>query len=524
VKKQRKSKKMAGGVGIHVQAHNADSQPTEGSHAYAIIVCVFASLGGVFFGYDQGVTSGVLIMDSFLKSFCEGYGGNEFIDCKDNSNDLDNWLTFLTLYNVVYYIGCITGALVGGWVADKCGRRVTIFNAGLLFCIGTTWLCLTPDHSHTSALIARVIQGMGVGNSSFSLPLFGAEMAPKELRGLLSGFMQMTVVTGLLLANIVNLAFEKSTHGWRVTNGVVMAAPIIVMLGIFCVPESPRWTYHKRGKDAAEAELKRLRQTEKVHHELTAIGDAIAAEGAYVGWGELWEPSIRRRVFIAMFLQVLQQATGINPVFTYGGIIFKGISSNGILSVLILSIVNFVSTIPAMRWVDTSGRRKLLLIGAVGMCIGHVVSAITFTTGCDGDTDKPNCSSGAGYVMVIATSFFIFNFAISWGPICWIYPSEIFPLNARAKSVSLSTMANWGAGTLMMVVPKLFPLLNINGVFFLFTVLCASCGVFVYYMCPETKGLLLEDIEALFNKNAAHNYVVTSPGYVDGKTPVREAV
>ncbi|EQC33646.1 hypothetical protein SDRG_08750 [Saprolegnia diclina VS20] len=120
-------------------------------------------------------------------------------------------------------------------------------------------LVLTNKGNHTLSLIARIIQGFGVGNSSFSLPIFGAEMAPKELRGMLSGFMQMSIVTGLLLAGIINYVVQNDQHGWRVTNAVAMAFPVIVMAGIFCVPESPRWTYKAKGREQAEAALKRYR-------------------------------------------------------------------------------------------------------------------------------------------------------------------------------------------------------------------------------------------------------------------------
>ncbi|KAE9019290.1 hypothetical protein PF010_g4796 [Phytophthora fragariae] len=479
--------------------------PTEGNRTYAIIVCIFASLGGIFFGYDQGVTGGVLVMESFLNDFCVGWHGQTMTDCTRATNELpQRWVDYTLWYNMTYNIGCMVGAIIGGWIADKFGRRLTIFQAGSLFCLGTSWLTFCPRQAHGSLLIARFIQGMGVGNSSFSLPLFGAEMAPKELRGFLSGFMQMTVVTGLLSANIVNQLIENHDRGWRITNGVAMAAPIVVMLGIFFVPESPRWTYLHKGKDAASAVLKQLRQTRKIGRELRAIGAQIAREGQPGGYKELMEPSVLKRVIIAMLLQVLQQGTGINPVFTYGGLIFKDVVGDGILSVLILSIVNFVSTIPAMRWVDTYGRRQLLLIGAVGMVVGHLLSAILFTIGCDGNTESAGCSKSAGYAIIVATSFFVFNFAISWGPVCWIYPAEIFPLNVRSMAVSLSTMANWLMGVVMTWVVKLFPSLNINGVFFLFSGTCVVSGVFVYYMCPETTGIMLEDIESLFDGSARH--------------------
>ena len=134
---------MAGGMAINVDNHNVDDAPTEGTRTYAIIVCLFASLGGLFFGYDQGVTGGVLVMDSFINDYCVGedWNGFSYADCTADSSKLPTqWLDYTLWYNMTYNIGCIFGALIGGYVADKFGRRVTIFNAGMLFCIGTTWV------------------------------------------------------------------------------------------------------------------------------------------------------------------------------------------------------------------------------------------------------------------------------------------------------------------------------------------------------------------------------------------------
>ncbi|KAF1329399.1 Sugar transport protein 10, partial [Globisporangium splendens] len=513
---------MAGGVVVNVNNNLDHDAPTEGTKTYAIIVCVFASLGGLFFGYDQGVTSSVLIMDSFLEDYCVGWHGFTYEDCIKSTSDLpDQWTDYTLWYNMSYNIGCIFGALLGGVVADKLGRRYTIFTAGVIFLIGTAWVSFNKAHEHGLMYMARIVQGVGVGNSSFSLPLFGAEMAPKEFRGFFAGFMQMTVVIGLFLANCVNIGVEDVDEGWRITNAVAMVPPIVVVCGIFFVPESPRWLLQHKGKEQALASLKKLRQTENVHVEFDLIAAQLAEEGDNVSYMDLLEPSILKRVIIAMALQVLQQATGINPIFSYGGLIFKDVTNAGAESVLMLSGVNFLSTIPAMRWVDTTGRRQLLLLGAVGMVLGHLLSAIVFTASCDGTVDDAGCPKGAGWIIVVGTAFFVFNFAISWGPVCWIYPAEIFPMKVRAKAVSLSTMANWLMGVAMTYVVKLFPDLNINGVFFLFAGTCCISGTFVYFLCPETKGILLEDIEYLFHKSGKKPGV--SPQYVEVETPVQQA-
>ncbi|RLN87870.1 hypothetical protein BBJ28_00016216 [Nothophytophthora sp. Chile5] len=499
----------------------SDNVPTEGKRTYAIVVCVFASLGGFFFGYDQGVTSGVLIMDSFLNDYCVGWHNFTYEDCTRSTSDLPGeWTTFTVWYNMVYNLGCLVGALIGGYVADRFGRRATIFSAGVLFCIGTCWVVFNPAQKHSIMYLARIVQGFGVGNSSFSLPLFGSEMAPKELRGRLSGLMVLPVTFGQFLANVVNIIVENNNNGWRTSNAVSMIPPVIVLMGIFCVPESPRWTYQHKGREQAEAVLKRLRQTEHVYHELDAIGDQITIEETdNKGWRGLWEPSIRRRVIIAMVMQLGQQATGINPIMTYGALIFKDITGAGIYSSLLLSGVNFLSTTPGLIWLDKYGRRQMAMIGAVGMVIGHLFAAILFSAICSGDVDNAGCPTVGGWFICIGTAFFVFSYAVSWGALTWIYPSEIFPLNVRASAVSLSTAANWVGGALMTEVVKLFPALNINGVFFLFAGLAVLCGVFVYFCCPETKGILLEDIEELFNRSDT----ATSPSFVEVKTPVAMA-
>ncbi|EEY57546.1 sugar transporter, putative [Phytophthora infestans T30-4] len=441
---------MAPSVSVH-SFHDADT-PTTGSTRYAIIVCAFASLGGFFFGYDQGVTSGVLIMDSFLNDYCVGWHNFTYDDCTRSSSDIPGqWTSFTVWYNMVYNLGCLVGALIGGYVADSYGRRATIFSAGVLFCIGTTWVCLNPAQDHTLMYIARIVQGFGVGNSSFSLPLFGSEMAPKELRARLSGLMVLPVTFGQWLANLINILVMDDSNGWRISNAVSMIPPVIVI------------GYDKRTTCAMSSK----RSVTKINQEETGNKDMAG----------LWETTVRRRVFIAMALQLGQQATGINPIMTYGSLIFKDITGAGLYASLLLSGVNCLSTTPGLIWLDKYGRRYMAMIGAVGMVIGHLFAAILFTAICDGNVDDSGCPSVGGWF------------------IC---------------------LANW-IGAAMTEVVKLFPYLNFSGVFFMFAGLTLLCGLFIYFYCPKTKGILLEDIETLFSRS---NHTATSPSYGAVKTPV----
>lgn len=294
------------------------------------------------------------------------------------------------------------------------------------------------------------------------------------------------------------------------------------MLGIWFVPESPRWTYMHKGREAAEAVLTRLRQTDSEHvaHELGVIGRQVEQELREAkGLKELTEPSIRKRVLIAMGPQVLQQATGITPIMSYGALIFKDITHAGIYSSLFITGVKSLATIPAMRWVDTCGRRYLLLIGAAGMIGGHLMAAILFTALCDGNVSDAGCPKVGGWIICIGTALFSIFYGISWGPVCWIYPAEIFPMSVRASAVSLTTASNWVMAALMTQVVKLFPYLNINGVFFLFADFCCICFLFVYFFCPETMGVMLEDVELLFDGP----WKSAKSGYGEMKSPVNAA-
>ncbi|RLN45592.1 hypothetical protein BBJ29_007456 [Phytophthora kernoviae] len=249
---------------------------------------------------------------------------------------------------MAYNLGCLVGAFMGGIVVDKFGRCVTIFSTGVLFCAGICWMCFNKSQAHTLMHIARIVQGFGVGNSPFPLPLFGAKVAPKEFRGMFSGFMQMPCVIGLFLTNVANIVVENRNRGWRTTNGVSMAPSLAVLLGIWC--------------------------------------------------------------------------------------------------------------------------RQMLLIGAVGMIIGHLFTAILFTIIRDGNVDNAGCPK----------------------------------------------VANWAMGAVMTKVVKFFPSLNINGVLFLFAGLCFICLAFVYFFCPETKGIQLEGIEMLFHKGKN----ASSLNFVEVKSPI----
>ncbi|CAF3245628.1 unnamed protein product [Rotaria sp. Silwood2] len=498
---------------IHQHHHN-HKKVHDGKPHFAVFLAAFTSLGGWFFGYDQGVTGGIVVMSSFKNDFCIGVYANESV-CNLPVVALPHqYRRFLILFTLLYNVGCFIGAvLICSYVAEKYGRRAIIFTSSVLFLVGTCMVILPPGGSQKIMifiLIGRIIEGTGVGCSSFSCPLYASEIAPTNLRGMLSGFMQMTVVMGLFAANVVNILCQDHKWGWRLSNGIILIAPLTIMIGIFLCPETPRWLYKNKGRESAENSLKRIRKIDDVTAELDAISDALQEEGNQVSIKELFtRKKMLQRLCIGMGMHILNQGTGINPIFTFGGIIYESVLGKGIISLLILSGANMLSTIPALFLLDRLGRRKLLIYFGLGMVVGHLLSATVFITGCSviktvinnttTSEEFVNCKANYGILMLIFTVVFVAFYALSWGAVVWVYLAEIFPLNVRARAVSLTTGSNWFMGIIMSYILELIAPIGIHGVFYLFSALCLLAVSFVYLFCPETRGVLLEDIEEQFD-------------------------
>lgn len=485
-----------------------------GKPHYVIVLAAFTSLGGWFFGYDQGVTGGIVVMNSFKNDFCIGVFANEST-CNLQVSALPTaYRRYVILFTVCYNAGCFIGAVfICSYVAEKYGRRAIIFLSSVLFLVGTGMVILPPGGSRTIMvfiLIGRIVEGTGVGCSSFACPLYASEIAPTNLRGMLSAFTQMTIVMGLFAANVVNNLIQDHKWGWRISNAVILIAPVTIMIGTFLCPETPRWLYKTKGREFAEISLKRIRQLDDVSTELDAISDALQEEGNQVSIKELFtRKKMFQRLCIGICVHIFNQATGINPIFTFGGMIYESVLGKGILSLLVLSGVAMLSTIPGLFLIDRIGRRNLAMYFGLGMFAGHVLSATVFVTSCSivktlandstSSAEFIHCKSHYGVLMLIFTVIFVSFYGLSWGVFLWVYTSEIFPLNVRARGVSLATATHWFMGVVVSYILELISPLGIGGVFYLFSGLCLMAVLFIYLFCPETKGVLLEDIEQQFD-------------------------
>lgn len=287
--------------------------------------------------------------------------------------------------------------------------------------------------------------------------------------------------------------------------GICGIPAAILGVGIFCFPESPRWLCKYKSMEAAKEALVVLRKTAEVETEVGEIALALKAEDAEedAGYMELFSPEIRGRLMVACMLQLLQQMTGVNSIFYYAPTIFAQAGfDDPLMAGLICGVANLIGTIMGLYLVDTSGRRTLLLVGAAGMTAGMLTSAILLLT------IDVKAHPLAGWLAVIATCFFVVNFAYSWGPICWVYPAEIFPMRVRAKAVSIATLCNWVMNvSVASMVPLLLKAFSAGGLFLIFGIFGIGCGVFVYFFVPETAGKSLEEINNMWSKEAE----LTSP-------------
>ncbi|TGJ84745.1 hypothetical protein E0Z10_g4005 [Xylaria hypoxylon] len=485
--------------------------PTPDQHAGkawpAIAIGCFVAFGGVLFGYDTGTISGILTMPYFQKLFSTGY--------LDASGELNISPSQSSAIVSILSAGTFFGALASPLLADTIGRRWGLIASTWVFNLGV--ILQTAATSIPLFLAGRFFAGFGVGLISAQIPLYQSETAPKWIRGAIVGAYQFAITIGLLVASVVNNAtqYRNDTGSYRIPIAIQFAWAIILIVGMLFLPETPRFLI-KQGKyeEAARSlgQLRRLPADDpSIASELTEIRsnheyELSAGTATYL---DCFRGPMRKRQLTGMAAQALQQLTGINFIFYYGTQYFKnsGIENPFIISV-ITAVINVVSTLPGLWAVDKFGRRPLLLWGAVGMCVGHFVVAVigTLTIGQDsmGNTIVYNVAAQKASIAFIA--IFIFFFASTWGPLCWVVTGEIFPLKTRAKSLSMTTASNW---LLNFVIAFVTPYLVDYGpnyanlqskVFFIWFGACFICIAFVYFYIYETKGLSLEEVDEMYTE------------------------
>jgi SP family galactose:H+ symporter-like MFS transporter len=439
------------------------------------VIAATAALGGLLFGYDTGVISGAIL---FLRQAFH------------LSNLMLGVVTSLAL------AGAALGAGAGGPLSDRYGRRPIIIVTACVFVVGG--LASAFAVSLPMLLVGRFIVGLGIGGASMLTPLYLAEIAPARERGALVSFSQLAVTVGILVAYLVGYAFAAD-GAWRWMLGLGATPGVVLAIGMLMLPETPRWLAGHGHVDKARQALLQLRgQTADIEPEMARLRADLHPDVKALPTSQLNHKAARLPLIVGIGLALFQQVTGINTVIYYAPVIFQssGLSSASaaILATAGIGIVNVVMTIIAIWFIDRVGRRPLLLGGLLGMGVSLCLLATAFLLGHGGALSLLTAATLATYVGF---------FAIGLGPVFWLLISELFPLAIRARGMAAATIVNWLANLVVaLTFLDMTEILGRTSVFFLYAAFTFAALVFAYRLVPETKGLSLEAIEALWTQRA----------------------
>ncbi|MGH3471910.1 MAG: sugar porter family MFS transporter, partial [Nocardioidaceae bacterium] len=363
----------------------------ETGNGLLIRVCVIAAIGGLLFGYDTGVISGALL---FIKS-----------DLHANTFEQQAIVAVLLL-------GAMCGALISGYLADHISRKWTKVISGSVYIIGALGCALSVS---VPMLIGfRFLLGLSVGTASFVAPLYISEVAPPSVRGGLVSFNQLAITSGILIAYLVNFAFQGFTDNWRWMLAVAAIPGAALAIGMLTVPQTPRWLVNDGQKEKARDVLTKLREGDAdadVDQEMQDIEEANDQErGAKVR--HLVRPKLRPMLFVGLALAIFQQFVGVNTVIYYAPTILSATgatNSAALLSTVAVGVTNVVFTVVAVLLLDRVGRRVLLLVGTAGLTLGLLILGVYFTSA--------TLQSQAGYLALVGLLVFIASFAIGLGPV-----------------------------------------------------------------------------------------------------------
>ncbi len=377
----------------------------------------------------------------------------------------------------------------------------------------------TAATSYDMMIAGRFVAGLGVGTLSMAVPLYLSELAPKEIRGRLISLQQLMITIGIMVAFWVGAGTQYLTTdaAWRIPLGIQIAPAAVLMIGTFFLPFSPRWLINKGRNDEALGVLARLHSKgDKTNPEVVAEYEEIVAQVEHErtvsvsSYMELLKGTVRRRLVLGVVIQIFQQFTGINSIMYYAPVIFQqagvGSTSASLIASGVNGVLNVLSTIIPIVFLDRLGRRVVLISGALvmgsAMLLCGIVMGATATVYEDVKSGEMKVdmsgNKSASYFCIVMVYVFVAGFAYSWGPCGWVYPAEIYPLSIRAKGTSITTAANW----LMNFIISLFVPIMLTtitwGTYIFFGCCCAVMAICVFLFYPETKGRSLEEMDLVF--------------------------
>lgn len=439
---------------------------------FTYFICFVSAMGGLLFGYDWVVIGGAKI---FYEQYF-GIVGNPAMQ---------------GLAMSIALAGCLVGALTAGVLADRLGRKALLIVSAFIF--ATTAYGTGAFDSFTPFLIIRFLGGIAIGIASGLSPMYIAEVAPTAVRGKLVSLNQLTIVVGILSAQIVNWLLVSDDTTWNIGTAwrwmfwaAAFPAGVFLLLALF-IPESPRWLAMKGKNEKAFATLSKIGGKEYAESEIRAFEEAEAQKQSQGGLKLLFSKSYRQVLIIGIVVAMFQQWCGTNVIFNYAQEIFQSAGydvDNTFINIVVTGIANLVFTFVAIYTVDRLGRRALMLIGAGGLAGIYAILGLCYYM------------EVSGVMMVALVVLAIACYAMSLGPVTWVLLSEIFPNRVRAVAVATGTFALWVAScTLTYTFPFLNAFLGTSGTFWIYAVICTLGFLFFWLRLPETKGKSLEQLE-----------------------------
>ncbi|MCL2116628.1 MAG: sugar porter family MFS transporter [Methanobrevibacter sp.] len=428
-------------------------------------IAFVAANGGLLFGLNMaGISGGINSIQNFF-----------------NLND-----TALGIVVSSLIVGCLFGAFLAGYFIEKYGRKKVLIFTSILFAVSSIFCAFAQ--SFIFLVIFRFIGGIGVGIVSVLGPIYITEISPPKNRGILVSFHQFAIVTGILLAYIFNYFFINLANGWRYSLAIPFFFSVLFLILILnSLPESPRWLVAKGRKLEAFEILKKVHGSRVAKDEIETIENSLLTKTKKVSFKYIFKGKVRKIVLLGVILAIFQQIVGINAVINYAPIIFEKTGVNediALLQSILIGIVNFLATIIALHFIDSKGRKTLLIWGAIGMTLTLAYLSYGFHF------------NVTGIEILIAILLYIAFFAASFAPVLWVITSEMFSNHFRGVAMSFAITVSW-LSTFIVVQFSPFILNHFGGsVLFGVFALCSFLAlIFVKLWIPETKGKSLEEIE-----------------------------
>nr|XP_043626228.1 sugar transport protein 14 [Erigeron canadensis] len=468
--------------------------------SYFVFACIVAALGGSLFGYDLGVSGGVTSMDFFLKEFFPKVYKRKQAHLKETDYcKYDNQI--LTLFTSSLYFAALFSTFFASHVTRNYGRRASILCGAVSFFAGAVMNAAAQNIA--MLIIGRCLLGFGIGFGNQAVPLYLSEMAPAKIRGAVNQLFQLTTCLGIFIANFINNATEKHSWGWRLSLGLATVPATLMFVGGLFLPETPNSLVEQgRLKEGREV-LEKVRGTKNVEAEFQDLLDASeAAKAIKHPFRNLLKRKNRPQLIIgALGIPAFQQLTGMNSVLFYAPVIFQSLgfgSGASLWSSTITSGTLVVATFISMAFVDKFGRRAFFLEAGTEMIICMVAVAVTLALKFGQGVELPK---GIGIFLVIMICIFVLAYGRSWGPLGWLVPSELFPLETRSAGQSIVVCVNMFF-TALVAQCFLVSLCHLKyGIFLLFAGLIVIMSIFIFLLLPETKQVPIEEIHLLWQKH-----------------------